>query len=102
MQHNAGCRTVHELCELHLHRFRDKLLYDFDYVKVSKATYYKQCIRKSIQTMYYISKSTFKLMKLVEIYKAHHYEIVLMSPLWIQINLSTTHKYKPVNDETYE
>ena len=46
----------------------------------SKATSYKQYIRKSIQTMSSISKSTFKLMKPVEIYKVHHYEIVLVSP----------------------
>ena len=32
IQHNTGCKTVHALCELHLDWFRDKLLYDFDYV----------------------------------------------------------------------
>ena len=68
IQHNTGCKTVHALCELHGHRFRDKLLHDLDHV-VSEATYYKQYIRKSIQTIYYISKSTFKLIKPVEIYK---------------------------------
>ena len=26
--HNTGCKTVHTSCELHLHWFRDKLLYD--------------------------------------------------------------------------
>ena len=59
------------LWELHLHWFRDKLLYDIDYVQVSKATYYKLYNRKSIQTMYSISKSTFNLIKPVEIYKVH-------------------------------
>ena len=53
--------------------------------------------------MYSIIKFTFKLIKPAEIYKVHHYEIVLVSLLWIQItNLSTTHKYKPVNYEMYE
>ena len=41
-------------------------------------------------------------MKPIEIYKVHHYEIVLVSLTWIKINLSTTHKYMPVNHETYE
>ena len=54
------------ICEFHLHWFRHKLLCDFCYVKVSK-TYYKQYIRKSIQSMCYINKYSFKLMKLVEI-----------------------------------
>ena len=40
-QQNTGGKTVHALCELHLHSFRDKLLYDIDYVQVSKVTYYK-------------------------------------------------------------
>ena len=101
MQHNTGCKTVHALCELHLHWFRDKLLNDIDYVLVSKATYYNS-VRKSIQTMYCISKSIFKLMKHIEIYKKYHYKIVLSSLSWIQINYSTTHKYQPINDETYE
>ena len=57
----------------------DKLLYDIVYVQFFKATYYKQYIRKSIQIMYSISKSTFKLMKPVEIYKVHHYEIIFLS-----------------------
>ena len=39
---------------------------------ISRATYYKQYIRKSVQSMRSISKSTFKLMKPVEIYKVHH------------------------------
>ena len=39
-------------------------------------------------------------MKPVEIYKVHHDGIVLVSPSWSQMNLSTTHKYKPVNNET--
>ena len=42
--------------------------------------------RKSIQTMYYISKCAFKLMKPAKIYKVHHYEIVFFSLSWIQIN----------------
>ena len=66
---------------------------------VSKATYYKKYIRKSNQTMYYISKSTFKLIKPLEIYDVQHYEIVLFSFSWIQINLSRTHKYKQINDK---
>ena len=41
-------------------------------------------------------------MKPVEIYKVHHYEIVLSSLSSIQINKSTTHKYKAVNDDTCE
>ena len=68
IQHDTGCKTVHALCELHLHWFRDKLHYDFGYVKVPKATYDTQYIRKSIQTLYSISKSTFKLIKSVDIY----------------------------------
>ena len=56
--------------------FSDKFLDDFDYVQVSKQ--HKQYITKSIQTMYYISNSTFKLMKPVKIYKVHHQEIVLL------------------------
>ena len=51
-------------------------IYDFDNVHISKATYDKKYIRTTIQTMYSISKSTFKLTKPVEIYKVHHYEIV--------------------------
>ena len=39
IQHNTGYETVHALCELHLRWFRDKLLYDFDYVQVSKAAH---------------------------------------------------------------
>ena len=35
-------------------------------------------------------------MKPVGIDKVHHCEIVLVSLSWIQINQSTTHKYKPV------
>ena len=78
---------VHALCELYLHRFRDKLLYDFDQEQVSTTTYYApQYIRKSIQAIYSISKYTFKLIKLADIYKVHHYEIVLVSLSWIQIN----------------
>ena len=41
-------------------------------------------------------------MKPVEIYKVYHYEIALVSPSWIQINLGTTYKYKLVNDKNYE
>ena len=57
---------------------KDKLLYDFDSVQVSKATYDTQYIWNSIQIMYSISKYTFKLMKPVQIYKVHHNEIVLV------------------------
>ena len=56
------------------------------YVQVSKAIDNKQYIRKSIQTMYSIKKSTLQLMKHLKIYKAHHYEIVLVSLSWIHIN----------------
>ena len=76
--------------------------YDFDDVQVSKAACYKWFISKFIQAMYFISKSAFKLIKPVEIYKVHHYEIALFSLSWIQINSSTTQKYKPINDETCE
>ena len=38
--------------------------------------------------MYFISKFTFKLMKPVEIYKVHYYEIVLVSPLRSKILIS--------------
>ena len=69
-----------------IYKFRNKLISDCDYVQVSKAAYYKEYIRKSIQTMYSICKSTFKLIKPVEIYKIHHYEIVLVSLSWYQIN----------------
>ena len=58
-----------------------------------------QYIRKSIQTMYSISKYTFKLMKPVEIC---HHEIVLVSSSLIQINYSTIHKYMPMNMDLYE
>ena len=61
-----------------------------------------QYIRKSIKIIYSVSKYTFNLWKPVEIYKVHHYEIVLVSHSWIKISYSATHKYKPVNDETYE
>ena len=71
-------------------------------VQVSRATYDKEYVRKSIQTIYSRSKYTFKLRKPVKIYKVHHYEIVLVSLWWIEINSSTTHKYTPVNDETYQ
>ena len=84
--------TYRALCQLPLHWFRDKLLY---YVHFSEATYYKQYIRKSIQTMYLVRKSAFKWMKPVKIYTIHPYEIVLVSLSWIQINKSTTHKFKP-------
>ena len=69
IQHDTGCTTVHAVCESHFLTFRDKLLYDFDSVHVSKTTYYSQYIRKSIQTKYSISKYTFKLMKPLETYK---------------------------------
>ena len=56
-------------------------------------------IQANTATMYSVSKSTFKLMKPAEIYMVHHYETVLVSLSWLQIN---SHKYKPGNDEAYE
>ena len=43
-------------------------------------------------------------MKPVEVFKVHHYEIILVTLSWIQIKQSTIHKYKyiPVNDENHE
>ena len=31
IQHNNGSKTLHALCELHLHPFKDKLMCYFDY-----------------------------------------------------------------------
>ena len=32
IQNNTCCKTFDAFCELNLNRFRDKLLYNFDYV----------------------------------------------------------------------
>ena len=77
MQHNTDRLYMHYVNCIYIDS--RQITYDIDYVQVSKATYYKQCIRKSIQTMYFITKYTFKLMLSVEIYKVNHYEIVFVS-----------------------
>ena len=82
-RHNRGCKTFACIMWIAFTYIDSETNYDIDYVQVFEAIYYTQYIRKTIQIMYYIGKSTFKLIKFL-------------------INLNTADKYKPVNDKNDE